>query len=153
VTAGIVALGAFLAMEGVSYGTHRWVMHGFALGWHRSHHAPPVARFERNDRFPLCFSLAGMALFLTASRWVPALWPVAVGVTGYGIAYVVVHDIAIHRRLRVPVPGGRYLGWLRDSHRDHHVGGGEPYGMLLPLVRGRPRRARGEDPLDRNVRG
>ena len=43
----------FVAMEGVSYAAHRWVMHGRGMGWHRSHHAPPAARFERNDRFPL----------------------------------------------------------------------------------------------------
>ena len=32
---------AFVAMEGVSYAGHRWVMHGPGMGWHRSHHAPP----------------------------------------------------------------------------------------------------------------
>ena len=49
----LLVLGAFVAMEGVSYATHRWVMHGFALAWHRSHHAPATSRFERNDLFPL----------------------------------------------------------------------------------------------------
>ena len=152
-SAGVVATGAFLAMEVVSYAAHRWVMHGFAIGWHRSHHAPATRRLERNDRFPLCFSLLGVALFAAASLGLPALWPVAVGVTGYGVAYLVVHEVVIHRRLPVPVPASRYLGWLRDAHRDHHLGGGEPYGMLLPLVRHRQRRAPLGDPLDRRVVG
>jgi len=145
----VVAVAAFLAMEAVSYATHRWVMHGFAIGWHRSHHAPPTSRFERNDRFPLCFSLLGVALFAAASIGMTELWPIAVGVTAYGIAYLVVHELVIHRRLPVPLLGGRYLGWLRDAHRDHHLGGGEPYGMLLPLLRHRPACDPAHDPLDR----
>jgi beta-carotene 3-hydroxylase len=149
----VAATAAFLTMELVSYATHRWVMHGFAIGWHRSHHAPPAARLERNDRFPLGFSVVGVALFAAASLGPAVLWPIAVGVTAYGVAYLVVHEVVIHRRLPLPVPGGRYLGWLRDAHRDHHLGGGEPYGMLLPLVRHRPRRIPAVDPLDRRVVG
>ena len=148
---GLVAAAAFVSMEAVSYATHRWVMHGFAIGWHRSHHAPPTAGLERNDRFPLCFSVVGVALFAGASGGLPVLWPIAVGVTAYGIAYLIVHEVVIHRRLPIAVPVGRYLGWLREGHRDHHVGGGEPYGMLLPLVRERQARASTEDPLDRRV--
>ena len=152
-SAVVTATAAFLAMELVSYAAHRWVMHGFAIGWHRSHHAPPSTRLERNDRFPLCFSVVGVALFTAASQGLAVLWPIAVGVTAYGVAYLVVHEIVIHRRLPVPAPGGRYLEWLRDAHRDHHLGGGEPYGMLLPLVRHRARRVPTGDPLDRRVVG
>jgi beta-carotene 3-hydroxylase len=148
----LLFLASFAAMEGVSYATHRWVMHGFGMAWHRSHHAAPVGRFERNDRFPLCFSLLGFALFLAASLGADALWPVALGVTAYGCAYLVVHEIVIHRRVAVPTPRLRYLAWLRDAHRDHHRGGGEPYGMLLPLVRERgSARPRPADPLDRHI--
>jgi beta-carotene 3-hydroxylase len=147
----MVAAGAFLAMEVVSYATHRWVMHGVAIGWHASHHAPPRARFERNDRFPLCFAVLGFALFAAASLGAAALWPVAIGVTAYGAAYLLVHELVIHRRLPAPAPGGRYLRWLRDAHRDHHLGGGEPYGMLLPLVRSAPRGRSAPDPLDRRI--
>jgi beta-carotene 3-hydroxylase len=143
---------AFVAMEGVSYAAHRWVMHGVGMGWHRSHHAPPAGRFERNDRFPLCFSLLGFALFLAGSLGLRSLWWVGAGVTAYGAAYLFVHEVYIHRRVRVRVPGLRYLEWLRAAHRDHHTGGGEPYGMLLPLVRGRGSdRPRASDPLDRGI--
>jgi beta-carotene 3-hydroxylase len=145
----VILAGAFAAMELVSYATHRWVMHGFAIGWHRSHHAPPIGRLERNDRFPLCFSLVGVALFAGAAVGPAVLWPVAVGVTLYGVTYAVVHEVVIHRRLPVPVAGGRYLGWLRDAHLDHHLGGREPYGMLLPLVRQRSPRTVAGDPLRR----
>ena len=55
----VVAVVAFVAMEGVSYVAHRWVMHGPGMGWHGSHHAPATGRFERNDLFPLTFPVIG----------------------------------------------------------------------------------------------
>ena len=36
----LVALAATLAMEGVAYVAHRWVMHGFLWSLHKSHHEP-----------------------------------------------------------------------------------------------------------------
>lgn len=135
-TAAALVVVAFVAMEGVSYATHRWVMHGIGMVWHRSHHQPPRAPFERNDLFPVCFSavgVVGFALGTMGPALAPVLW-VAVGVTLYGAAYLAVHEVAIHGRLPVPVPRWAYLDWLRDSHRIHHLFGGEPYGMLLPIV-------------------
>ena len=148
----LLVVGAFVAMEAVSYAGHRWVMHGFAMAWHRSHHAPPKGRVERNDLFPVCFSAVGILLFALGSLGVDALWWVGVGVTAYGAAYLFVHEVYIHHRLPVPVPHLRYLEWLRDSHRVHHQTSAEPYGMLLPLVR-HPAQARTpvKDPLDRQV--
>lgn len=146
----LLALGAFVAMEGVSYATHRWVMHGPGMVWHRSHHAPPRGHFERNDLFPLVFAAVGVALFALGAGPVPTLWGPAIGVTAYGAAYAFVHEVVIHHRLPFPAVRSPYLGWLRDAHRDHHRGGCEPYGMLLPLVR-RPGDGRGGiDPLDRS---
>lgn len=127
---------SFVAMELVSYATHRWVMHGVAIGWHRSHHQPGQGGWERNDLFPLVFSTVGVLGFALAS-YGPAIWPlfwVATGITLYGVAYAYVHDVFIHERLRLPVPRLRYFAWLRESHRVHHLFGGEPYGMLFPVV-------------------
>ena len=59
---------AFAAMEGVSYADAPL---GDARRRLRLAPKPPRAaagRFERNDRFPLCFSVVGVALFLLASR-------------------------------------------------------------------------------------
>ena len=135
---GVAALlGAFVAMEGVSYSAHRWLMHGPGLVWHASHHAPAMGRVERNDLFPLCFSFLGFGVFALASAgalpgWA---WWAAAGITAYGVAYLVVHELVIHRRLPAPMPDLRYLRWVRDAHRAHHIDGGEPFGMLLPLTR------------------
>lgn len=148
-TTTLLALAAFVGMEGVSYAAHRWLMHGPAIGWHASHHAPPTGRLERNDLFPAVFSLVGVALFALGSGPLPWLWGPAIGVTAYGLVYALVHDVFIHRRLPIPVPDNPYLRWLRASHADHHSGGGEPYGMLLPLVR-RPTRPASAAALDRS---
>jgi beta-carotene 3-hydroxylase len=159
VTGVLLAVGAFVAMEAVSALTHRWVMHGRGMVWHRSHHVPGRGRFELNDLFPLCFSAVGIGLFAVATMGPvrPLLW-VAIGVTAYGAAYLFVHEVVIHRRLPGRVPRLAYLEWLRDGHRVHHRYGGAPYGMLLPLTsRDRRRRARtsvaaGADPLFRAPR-
>ena len=155
----LLAGAAFVAMEGVSYLAHRFVMHGAGMVWHRSHHVPTGRRFERNDLFPLCFSTVGVSLFALATMGpaiAPLLW-VGIGVTAYGASYLFVHEVYIHRRLPVRVPPLGYLEWLRASHRVHHRFGGEPYGMLLPLV-SRSARARAAadsgaiDPLAREAR-
>lgn len=150
-TALLLAVGGFVAMEAVSYAMHRWVMHGIGFGWHRSHHQPRRGRWEANDRFPLIFAALGVGLFAIGSGPWPWAWWVAVGVTAYGFAYLVVHELVIHRRLRLPLPSNRYLAWLRDAHGDHHRGGGEPYGMLLPLVRRPGPGGTDDDVLDRSV--
>lgn len=152
-TAGgpLLALAAFVGMEAVSYALHRWVMHGFGMVWHRSHHGPRHGRLERNDLFPVCFSAVGVALFAVATSGpavAPLLW-VAIGVTAYGAAYMLVHDVHIHGRLGVRLPRSPYLDWLRESHAIHHRFGGEPYGMLLPLV---PRALRARAASTRSAR-
>ena len=148
----VLVVGAFVVMEGVSYAAHRWVMHGFALGWHRSHHLPARSRLERNDLFPVCFSAVGVLLFALGSLGLAAFWWVGVGVTAYGASYLFVHEVYIHHRLPIRVPRLRYLEWLRDSHRLHHQSGAEPYGMLLPVVRApSPRRVATTDPLERSL--
>lgn len=144
-TAVVLVVVSFVAMEGVSYAAHRWVMHRFGMVWHRSHHRPPVARFEANDLFPVVFSAVGITLFALGAVGpaIDALFWIGVGVTAYGVAYMVVHELFIHHRMRVPVPHSAPVVWLRDSHRIHHLYGGEPYGMLLPIVP-RELRARAE---------
>lgn len=131
---GIIAA-TFVVMEPMTYLAHRYVMHG--LGWvlHASHHRARVGRFEANDAFPVVF--AGLTILAMAAG---ASWPsvhllevVGFGVTAYGMAYMFVHDVYIHARLG-KLKSRRYLEWLKESHRIHHLYGAEPYGMLLPVV-------------------
>jgi beta-carotene 3-hydroxylase len=135
-SAALAFVTAFAAMEAVSYAVHRWIMHGPGMGWHASHHAPARGRFERNDLFPLVFSIPAVGLFATAAIGLTPAWTwwAAAGITLYGAAYLAIHELVIHGRVAVPVPRLRYLRWLRARHAAHHVDGGEPYGMLLPFV-------------------
>jgi len=131
-----IVLGSVLAMEGVSYLTHRFVMHGFGIGLHASHHDPGDGGFELNDLYPLMFSTLSIAVFAVGTLWpsLRSLVLVGVGQTLYGVAYLFVHEIYIHRRLKLVNGTYRPLEWLKASHRIHHLYGGEPYGMLLPVV-------------------
>jgi beta-carotene 3-hydroxylase len=153
----LLALGAFVAMEPVTAATHRWVMHGVGERLHRSHHRRHAGRWEANDAYPVMFAAVvclGLFVGFNQPGWAD-LVPVGVGVTAYGAAYALVHDVYIHRRLRwfgdrrVPA-----LDRLADAHRIHHLYGGAPYGMLLPIVpaelRERARRT-DRDPLRERI--
>jgi beta-carotene 3-hydroxylase len=160
VTAFLVAL---VAMEPLTYAAHRWLMHGPGMVWHRSHHQGDPGRtgrarppgVERNDLFPVCFAaltLAALAVGLNVGRW-SGLVPVAAGVTAYGALYLAVHDLYIHRRVRWVRVRARPLERLAEAHALHHRFGGEPYGMLVPIVPAAVRaraiaaqRASGSDP-------
>jgi beta-carotene 3-hydroxylase len=132
----LLAVVAFVAMEAVTYGYHRWVMHGPGLRLHRSHHRRGGGGWEANDAFPLLSAAATMGLLALGFNVgaLSALVPVGVGVTAYGVAYLFVHEVYIHGRLPRPARRFAALERLKDAHRVHHVLGGEPYGMLLPVV-------------------
>ena len=140
-TGVLIAAAALCAMEGVSYLTHRFVMHGFGIGLHQSHHDPSDGGFELNDLYPLIFSSVAIAAFSVGTFGsVGSLVPVGIGITLYGASYLFVHEVYIHRRLGAMKRQYRVLEWMKASHRIHHLYGGEPYGMLLPLVPTRLRR-------------
>jgi len=140
----LIVIASFVAMEGVSYALHRWVMHRIGMRLHASHHRPPQPGWEANDLFPVMFSVIGITVFTLASvgPQITVLWWVGLGVTLYGLCYLFVHDVYIHHRLPIRMPPLRYLEWVRRSHRVHHITGAEPYGMLFPVV---PRSTRQDD--------
>lgn len=155
----LIVVAAAVAMEPVAAVLHRLVMHGVGWGWHRSHHRPPTATFERNDLFPVVLAAATVAVMAAGSAVASfrgLLWA-GTGVTLYGLAYLVVHDMCLHGRV-APVPAERlpYLRWVREAHRVHHLFRGAPYGFLCPVVPAtlRKRAARtGRDPLADARRG
>ncbi|MEZ5217430.1 MAG: sterol desaturase family protein [Ilumatobacteraceae bacterium] len=139
----LLVVAAFVAMEPITYAAHRWVMHGPGMVLHRSHHRASrldgARGLEANDGFPVMFASivgAAMAIGFNVDGWFWLVW-IGIGVTSYGMAYAMVHDVYVHRRLRildrfVPVRGMEYLA---AAHLEHHRGGGEPYGMLAPTIR------------------
>ena len=133
----VLAIVAFAAMEPVTAATHRFVMHGVGIALHRSHHRRTHRGFEANDAYPVLFA-AAVCVGLWLGFHTPALAdlvPIGAGVTAYGAAYALVHDVCIHRRLRWF--GDRRtagLERLAAAHALHHRFGGAPYGMLVPIV-------------------
>ena len=128
---------AFVLMEPVTYAVHRFVMHGIGRRIHATHHrSGTLARLEANDAFPLAF--AGATLLAVAAGFarpgLAFLVDVGVGVTAYGLAYTFVHDVYAHRRVRRFTAVVGPLERLAEAHRIHHLYGGEPYGMLVPIV-------------------
>lgn len=116
----VIATVAF--MEFVAYAAHRWIMHGFGWGWHRSHHEPHEGAFELNDLYAACFALFAIALFAIGSAWWPWLFWIALGITIYGALYFVVHDGLVHQRWPFRHrPRHPYLKRLVQAHRLHHA--------------------------------
>ena len=138
----LIAAVAFVLMEPFTYAAHRWVMHGIGERLHRSHHRNAARSeptlIEANDLYPVAF--AGIVMGLLALGFnvsgFAVLVPVCIGITLYGATYFTVHDIYIHRRVALwGKSKPAILEHLADAHRTHHVTNGEPYGMLLPVVR------------------
>ncbi len=155
-TTVLLALGALVLTEPLAALAHRFVFHGFGMGWHRSHHQPPRHPLEANDLFPVVFSVITIAV-LSVGVWVGAgevLIPIGIGVTAYGASYLVVHDLVIHRRVGALGVPDRLGHRLRDAHNVHHLFSDAPFGFLAPVVPRRLREAaaaRGRDETRRAV--
>ena len=47
----LIAFATFFIMEGITWLTHKYVMHGFLWYLHEDHHNPDKSFFEKNDFF------------------------------------------------------------------------------------------------------
>jgi beta-carotene 3-hydroxylase len=137
---------ALVAMEGVAWASHKYLMHGPLWVWHASHHRVHQARFELNDLFGLAFAAATLALFWWATwkDW-SLLWWSTLGITVYGLFYLLVHDGLVHRRFPLPWrPRRGYFYRLIQAHYLHHRthtrDGAVSFGFLLPPDLGRLKR-------------
>lgn len=127
----------FTAMEGITWLTHRFVMHGFLWYLHEDHHKKRPGFFEKNDAFFVIFAIPSFLciLFGTLDKiyWLQAL---GFGVMAYGFAYFLVHDVIIHQRFKWFTRSDNiYVRTIRWAHKMHHkhIGKeeGESFGMLL----------------------
>ena len=128
---------AFFGMEGVAWFTHKFVMHGFLWTLHKDHHNKEnKGFFEDNDFFFLIFAIPGiLGLFFGMYNGYNFLFFLGLGITMYGAAYFLVHDIFIHQRFKIfRNSDNAYLKAIRRAHKMHHkhLGkeDGECFGML-----------------------
>lgn len=135
-----ISLLTFICMEGITWLTHKYVMHGFLWTLHDDHHNKDHSKgfFERNDAFFIIF--AGLAMTFFATGTFSETWRflifVGIGITLYGFAYFMVHDILIHQRFKLfSRTNNFYFRALRKAHKIHHkhLGkeDGECFGMLF----------------------
>jgi beta-carotene 3-hydroxylase len=141
ITNMLIVLIAFLAMEGVAWSTHKFVMHGLLWRWHRDHHKKETyGFFEKNDYFFLVFAIPGMlGLWYGMRHDYNYFFWIGLGITLYGFTYFLVHDVFIHQRIKwFRTTEWRYFKAIRRAHKIHHkhLGKeqGECFGMLwVPL--------------------
>lgn len=138
--ATLIVLATVIAMEGLAWSSHKYVMHGFGWGWHRDHHEPHEGFFERNDLYALVgaaisitFFALGSPLVRGAEAWAPATW-IGIGVLFYGVIYTLVHDGLVHQRWFRWVPRRGYARRLVQAHKLHHATIGKHGGVSFGFV-------------------
>lgn len=119
----IIILTTFILMEGATWVIHKYIMHGVLWILHRDHHDHSTeGHFEKNDYFFVIFALPAIALMYFGSlNQFNYLFYIGVGITLYGMAYFIVHDIFIHQRIDLlKNTQNSYFLALRRAHKQHH---------------------------------
>jgi len=132
----LILVGAYIVMEGITWLTHKYIMHGCLWYLHKDHHQPEKDFFEKNDIFFAIFAVPTIILlwFGTYNHvwWMQAL---GFGIMAYGFSYFIVHDVIIHQRLKwFSKSKSTYIKAIRRAHKMHHKHrdrhDGESFGML-----------------------
>lgn len=111
-----------VAMEGVGFLAHKYVMHGWGWCLHKSHHEEQLGAFETNDIYLLALGMVAVALIVAGNSGHDPLQWVGAGVAAFGLIYVLVHDGMVHRHWPArPRPRSRYLKRLYHAHLMHHA--------------------------------
>jgi beta-carotene 3-hydroxylase len=135
----MITLATFAIMEGITWLTHKYVMHGFLWYLHEDHHRPGYENFfEKNDLFFVIFAApsATLMVFGITELGLNFRFFIGLGILFYGIAYFLVHDVLIHQRFKwFKRTKNKYLKGLRKAHKVHHKNMGKEeskcFGMLL----------------------
>lgn len=133
----LIVIAAFIAMEGVAWLTHKYVMHGFLWIFHRDHHKKETyGFFEKNDFFFLIFAIPGIiGLFLGMKNDYNFLFWMGLGITLYGFTYFLVHDIFIHQRFKLlRHTDNAYFRAIRRAHKMHHKHLGKEHGECFGML-------------------
>ncbi|MDT0576080.1 sterol desaturase family protein [Croceicoccus sp. F390] len=136
----LIVVASALAMEGVAWSAHKYIMHGFGWGWHRDHHERHDGFFERNDWYALVGAAMSISMFaigstlvMGANAWAPGTW-IGMGILVYGIIYTLVHDGLVHQRWFRFVPRRGYLKRLVQAHNLHHATQGKEGGVSFGFI-------------------
>ena len=127
----------FFLMEGITWLTHKYVMHGFLWYLHEDHHQPHPGVFEKNGAFFLIFAIPSWLCIMFGLKqqnyWMAGI---GFGIALYGLAYFMIHEVIIHQRIKwFTRSNNTYIKTIRWAHKMHHkhLGkeDGESFGMLF----------------------
>lgn len=109
-------------MEAFSWVIHKYLMHGPLWHIHRTHHVHGKGFFELNDVFSLFFgSIAAVLLIIGLNNGNPYMIGSGLSISVYGLVYFILHDILIHRRIKVLRRiRNPYMEGLAAAHQEHH---------------------------------
>ena len=133
----LVTLFTYILMEGITWCTHKFVMHGWMWYFHEDHHQPRGRFFEKNDAFFLIFAVPSCLMIVFGSMaafdW---RFFVGSGILLYGVSYFLIHDVLIHQRFDwFSRTDNLYFRAIRKAHKIHHKHlnkeDGECFGMLF----------------------
>jgi beta-carotene 3-hydroxylase len=130
-----VAVLVAMVMEPWAALLHGRLWHGPMWGLHRSHHEPKRG-WELNDALSAAHAPVAIVLIVYGCEAAPGAlrevaFGVGVGMTAFGLAYLVVHDGFVHQRLPVAFLGRwKYFRRVASAHGVHHRTGGAPNGLF-----------------------
>jgi beta-carotene 3-hydroxylase len=133
----ISLIGSFVFMELASWFIHKYIMHGPLWNIHKSHHKHTAGWLELNDVFTLFFSSLAIGFLVAGLNYQhPYFTGVGIGISLYGCVYFILHDVFIHRRIKLFAQSRNFvLSALADAHRNHHKSrerdGSTSFGLLL----------------------
>lgn len=132
-----VTIATFCVMEGITWLTHKYVMHGFLWYLHEDHHQKGKGFFEKNDAFFLIFAVPSWLCIMLGLQHVNYFAAaIGFGIALYGLAYFLVHEVIIHQRFKwFTRSNNKYIKAIRWAHKMHHKHlekeEGESFGMLI----------------------
>ncbi len=133
----LVTLLTYIGMEGVTWCTHKFVMHGSMWYFHEDHHQPTPGFFEKNDVFFLIYAVPSWLLIMFGMMNGNDFRTfIGLGILAYGIGYFLVHEVLIHRRFSwFDKTDNLYFRAIRKAHKVHHKNQfkeeAECFGMLV----------------------
>lgn len=132
----LITLATYVVMEGITWCTHKFVMHGLMWYFHEDHHQPRGGFFEKNDAFFLIFAVPSCLLIVFGSMEAfDFRFFIGIGILLYGLSYFLIHDVLIHQRFDwFSRTDNVYFRAIRKAHKVHHKHlnkeHGECFGML-----------------------
>ena len=129
-------MATFFFMEFVAWATHKYIMHGFLWNLHQDHHVVDKNKiFQKNDYFFLIFAIPSIVLMYYGFSNMSVEFFIGLGILFYGIAYFLVYDVIIHRRLPPPSKTkSKYIKAIRKAHKIHHKNLGKQNGVNFGML-------------------